>query len=193
MNLVDDKLALKTLKSGLPIIFPTDTLPAIGCLPKFSNIIYKYKKRDKNKPLILMGSEQKQLIDYVDVSAKGDYENIASNYWPGALTMVIPSKEKQKLILTSKDLTLGLRVPNSCLAQSLMKETGPLLTSSANISGFTGSMTAEGIALDFPSVKILGPIPWAKSSGKASTIISWEKSGHWRMIREGEVLVSECH
>jgi len=39
MNLVDCKSALKTLKSGLPIIFPTDTLPAIGCLPKFSNII----------------------------------------------------------------------------------------------------------------------------------------------------------
>jgi len=54
MNLVDCKTALKTLKSGLPIIFPTDTLPAIGCLPKFSNIIYEFKKRDKNKPLILM-------------------------------------------------------------------------------------------------------------------------------------------
>ena len=193
MNLVDDKLALKTLKSGLPIIFPTDTLPAIGCLPKFSNIIYKYKKRDKNKPLILMGSEQKQLIDYVHESAKEDFENIALNYWPGALTIVIPSSGKKNVFLTSKDLTLGLRIPNSHVAQSLIKETGPLLTSSANISGFTGSMTAEGIALDFPSTKILGPIPWGKSSGKASTIISWNKSGDWRMIREGEVLVSECH
>ena len=189
MNIVDGKLALKTLKSGLPIIFPTDTLPAIGCLPKFSNIIYEFKKRDKNKPLILMGSEQKQLIDYVHESARRDYQNIASNYWPGALTMVVPSSEKQNVILTSKDLSLGLRIPNSYIAQSLMRETGPLLTSSANISGFTGSMTAEGIALDFPSVKILGPIPWGKTSGKASTIISWKKSGHWRMIRKGEVLV----
>ena len=193
MNLVERECALKSLKSGLPIIFPTDTLPAIGCLPKFSNIIYKFKKRDKNKPLILMGSEQKQLIDYVHESAKEDYENISSNYWPGALTMVIPSSEKQTVILTSKDLTLGLRIPNSHLAQSLMKVTGPLLTSSANISGFAGSMTAEGIALDFPSLKILGPIPWEKSSGKASTIISWRKSGDWRMIREGEVLVRDLH
>ena len=193
MNLVDCESALKTLKSGLPIIFPTDTLPAIGCLPKFPNIIYEFKKRDKNKPLILMGSEQKQLIDYVHESAKEDYKNIASNYWPGALTMVIPSSEKQTLILTSKDLTLGLRIPNSHMAQALMRETGPLLTSSANISGFTGSMTVEGIALDFPSVKILGPIPWEISSGKASTIISWKKSGDWRMIREGEVLVRELN
>ena len=193
MNLVDCKSALKTLKSGLHIIFPTDTLPAIGCLPKFSNTIYKFKKRNKDKPLILMGSDYKQLIDYVHESAKEDYGNIASKYWPGALTMVIPASENQTSSLTSSDLTLGLRIPNSDMAQSLLRETGPLLTSSANISGFKGSITVEGIALDFPSVKILGPIPWGKRSGKASTIIFWKKSGDWRLIREGEVLVRELY
>ena len=193
MNLVDSKSALKTLRSGLPIIFPTDTLPAIGCLPKFSEIIYKFKKRDRDKPLILMGSEHKQLIDYVHESAKEDYENIASKYWPGALTMVIPASEKQTTILTSNDLTLGLRIPNSYMAQSLMRETGPLLTSSANISGFKGAITVEDIALDFPTLKILGPIPWGKSSGKASTIIFWKNSGNWKLIREGEVIVRELY
>ena len=193
MNLVDCKTGLKTLQSGLPIIFPTDTLPAIGCLPKFSNIIYEFKKRDRNKPLILMGSEHKHLIDYVHESAKKDYENIASKYWPGALTIVIPASEKQTVNLTSNDLTIGLRIPNSYIAKSLLRETGPLLTSSANLSGFKGSITAEGIALDFPSVKILGPIPWEKSSGKASTIIVWKNNGNWRLIREGEVFVRELH
>ena len=191
MKIVDYKTALKTLKSGLPIIFPTDTLPAIGCLPKFSNIIYDFKKRERNKPLILMGSEHKQLVDYVHESAKEDFEKIASQYWPGALTMIIPASAKQSETLTSKDLTLGLRIPNSYIALSLMKETGPLLTSSANISGFTGSITAEGVALDFPSLEILGPVPWEKSSGKASTIISWKRSGNWSLIREGEVLIQE--
>ena len=193
MNLVDCKTALRNLKSGLPIIFPTDTLPAIGCLPKFSNIIYEFKKRDRNKPLILMGSEHKQLLDYIQESAKEDYEDIASKYWPGALTMVVPSSIKQSAFLTSKDLTIGIRIPNSYMARALLKETGPLLTSSANISGLKGSVTAEGICLDFPSIEILGPIPWEKSSGKASTIISWKKSGDWMLIREGEVLVREVH
>ena len=193
MNLVDCKSALKTLNSGFPIIFPTDTLPAIGCLPKFSNMIYEFKKRDKNKPLILMGSEHEHLIDYVHESAREDYKNLASKYWPGALTIVIPASAKQTAHLTSNDKTIGLRIPNSNIAQSLLRETGPLLTSSANISGFKGSITAEGIALDFPSIKILGPIPWGKSSGKASTIIFWKKSGDWRLIREGEVLVGELY
>ena len=189
MKVINYESALKILKSGLPLIFQTDTLPAIGCLPKFSEIIYEFKKRDRNKPLILMGSEQKQLIDYVHESAKDDFKNIASKYWPGALTMVIPCSKKERPILTSKDFTLGLRIPNSFMAQSLMKETGPLLTSSANISGSTGSVTVEGVALDFPSVDILGPLPWEKNSGKASTIISWKKNRDWRVIRQGEVLV----
>ena len=193
MNLVNFKSALKTLKRGLPIIFPTDTLPAIGCLPKFSEVIYEFKKRDKNKPLILMGSEHKQLIDYVHESAIEDFESIASKYWPGALTMVIPSSEKEAAFLTSNDLSLGLRIPNSYIAQSLMLLTGPLLTSSANISGFKGSITSEGIALDFPSLSILGPIPWEKGSGKASTVIAWKKSGDWSLIREGEVFVKELY
>ena len=193
MNIINCKSALNTLKKGLPIIFQTDTLPAIGCLPKFSKIVYDLKKRDRDKPLILMGSELKQLIDYVHESARKDYESIASKYWPGALTIVIPCSKNKTETSTSKDLTIGLRIPNSYMAQSLMKETGPLLTSSANISGFIGSITAEGIGLDFPSVDILGPVPWERGSGKASTIIFWEKEREWRLIREGEVLVKELY
>ena len=45
MKLVNDELALEKLKNGLPIIFQTDTLPAIGCLPKFSKKIYEIKKK----------------------------------------------------------------------------------------------------------------------------------------------------
>ena len=193
MNLINCKSAFKLLKSGLPVIFPTDTLPAIGCLPKFSNIIYEFKKRDKNKPLILMGSDQNQLIDYVHESAKEDFENIASKYWPGALTIVIPSLGQGSETITSNDHTIGIRIPNSNMAQSLLTEIGPLLTSSANISGYTGSITAEGIALDFPSLGILGPVPWEKSSGKASTIISWKKNRDWRLIRKGEVIIEELN
>ena len=107
--------------------------------------------------------------------------------------MVIPSSEKEAAILTSTDLTLGLRIPNSYMAQSLMLLTGPLLTSSANISGLNGSTTIDGIVSDFPSLSILGPIPWEKSSGKASTIIAWKKSSAWRLIRQGEVFVKELY
>ena len=190
MKVINKESALVKLKSGLPIIFQTDTLPAIGCLPEFSQIIYDIKKRDMNKPLILMGAENEQLIDYVHQSAKEDYENLAAKYWPGALTMIIPVSDNKKSTLTSKNFTLGLRIPNSHIAQSLIRETGPLLTSSANISGIQGSITAEGISLDLPNVDILGPLPWERCSGKASTIISWVKYGDWNLIRKGQVSIN---
>ncbi len=190
MNIINTESALDKLKSGLPIIFQTDTLPAIGCLPEFSQIIYDIKKRDSNKPLILMGAENEQLIDYVHESAKEDYENLADKYWPGALTMIIPVSENKKSTVTSKNFTLGLRIPDSHIAQSLIKETGPLLTSSANISGIRGSVSPESISLDLPSVDILGPVPWGKCSGQASTIISWVKYGDWNLIRKGQVSIN---
>ena len=191
MNIVNITSALEKVKSGLPIIFQTDTLPAIGCLPKFSKTIYQTKKRNENKPLILMGADKKQLIEYVHESAKKDFKKIASKYWPGALTIIIPVANEKKIYLTSRNSTLGLRIPNSHLAQTLIKATGPLLTSSANISGRSGFLTPEDIANDFPSVNILGPVPWEKCSGSASTIISWDKNRKWTLLREGEIFSEE--
>ena len=189
MNVINHKLAIEKLNNGLPIIFQTDTLPAIGCLPKFSEIIYKIKKRDKNKPLILMGAENCQFNEFVHKSALDDYEYMASNYWPGPLTMIIPISEISKEFLSGTNSTLGLRIPNSKMAKFLISESGPLLTSSANISGLTPATNAEDISMDLPNVDILGPVPWEKSSGKASTIISWVKQGKWKIIREGEILI----
>ena len=138
-----------------------------------------------------MGSEISQLNEFVDESALDDYKFMASKYWPGPLTIVIPISEKSKSLFSGKNLTLGLRIPNSMMAKCLIKESGPLLTSSANISGLAPAKNAKDISIDLPQVDILGPIPWPKCSGKASTIISWENKGKWRIIREGEVLLME--
>ena len=189
MNVIDHKLALEKLNSGLPIIFQTDTLPAIGCLPKFSEIIYKIKKRDTNKPLILMGAENFQFDEFVHKSALDDYKYMASKYWPGPLTMIIPVSEISEEFLSGSNSTLGLRIPNSTMAKFLIRESGPLLTSSANLSGIATATSAKEISMDLPNVDILGPVPWEKCSGKASTIISWVNHGKWKILREGQVLI----
>ena len=143
MSVINQDIALEKLNVGLPLIFQTDTLPAIGCLPQFSEIIYKTKKRDKNKPLIMMGAETGQLQDFVHQSAIEDYKALSSKYWPGALTMVIPISEKKKFSDTSRNSTLGIRIPNSLMVKSLISKSGPLLTSSANLSGYEALTTAD--------------------------------------------------
>ena len=189
MNVIDQNLALEKLNSGLPIVFQTDTLPAIGCLPRFSEIIYKIKKRDIKKPLILMGAENFKFDDFVHESALEDFKYISSRYWPGPLTIIIPSSVKRRSFSTTSNFTLGLRIPNSQTTKLLLKKSGPLLTSSANLSGLPTATSAKEISINLPNVNILGPIPWRKCSGRASTIISWVNHGKWKIIREGEVSI----
>ena len=80
------------------------------------------RKRDKNKPLILMAAENYQFRELVHEKAVEDFENFASKYWPGALTMIVPIASKKKQFLTSSNFTLGLRIPNSLMAKKLIQK-----------------------------------------------------------------------
>ncbi len=191
MKIINRIEAIHKLNNGKPLIFQTDTLPAIGCKPEYSEIIYKIKRRNKEKALILMGSEISQVLKYVHPAAKGDFLKTAEEFWPGALTMVVPISEENCFNFISKTNTIGIRVPNSLDAQLLISRTGPLSTSSANISGISTAITAKEVACDLPNVDILGPIPWKKCSGLGSTIISWSSKGSWKLIREGQVAISK--
>ena len=191
MKIISQSEALEKLKIGKPIIFQTDTLPAIGCMPKYSEIIYKVKKRDKHKALILMGSQIQQVLDYVDNDARDDFQKVAEKFWPGPLTLIIPMRKNKKLKFISSDNTLGIRIPDSLTARSLILKTGPLATSSANVSGIDTSFDSESVSNDLPEVDLLGPVPWEECSGLGSTIISWAKDGRWRLIREGEIPISK--
>ena len=191
MKIISKIEALENLKIGKPIIFQTDTLPAIGCMPEYSEVIYKVKKRDKNKALILMGSQIQEVLDYVDNSARDDFQKIAAKFWPGPLTLIIPAKKNKNLNFMTSEDTLGIRIPDSITARSLILETGPLATSSANISGLNTSFNAESVSKDLPEVDLLGPVPWEECSGLGSTIISWVKEGKWRLIREGQIPLSK--
>ena len=136
-----------------------------------------------------MGAEKFQFDDFVHESALDDFKNIASCYWPGPLTIIVPISEKKRSFSTSSNFTLGLRIPNSRMAKLLFKASGPLLTSSANISGLPTATSAKEISISLPNVNILGPVPWENCSGNASTIISWVNYGKWEIIREGEVSI----
>ena len=187
MKVRTQKEALKLLKDGFPLGFHTDTVPAIGCIPAYSEIIYKLKKREKKKALILMGSEISQILQYVHPSALCDFKKVADKYWPGALTLIVPLPEQKNFKFLPNNF-IGIRIPDSSAARLLISESGPLATSSANISGFSPSLTANQISSDLPNLNLLGPVPWQKCSGKASTIIEWVREGEWKLIRQGNII-----
>ena len=184
-----DSLGLVSqLEKGYPIIFPTDTLPALGILPKYAEKLWEIKKRALDKPFVLMSSNPDQLIDLVMPLAREDTSKIASKYWPGPLTIVAPSIGKEVGFLNRQENTIGMRVPNNYLAKNLLDQSGPLATTSANISGQPPILSAKKAYAEFPEVPLLGPIPWPEPSGLASTVISWKGLGNWRILRRGAVI-----
>ena len=189
MKVRNKKEALNLLKNGFPLGFQTDTVPAIGCIPAHSEIIYEVKKREKKKALILMGAEISQVLQYVHPSALCDFRKLADEFWPGALTLIVPMPEEKNFSFIP-DNFIGIRIPDSTKARLLISDSGPLATSSANISGISPSLTAHQVALDLPNLDLLGPVPWQKCSGKASTIIQWKNEGEWKLIRQGNIFLS---
>ena len=76
------------------------------------------------------------------------------------------------------------------VARELLSQTGPLATTSANISGKSPVKDAFEASIQFPEIPILGPVPWPKSSGIASTVVEW-KEGKWNLLRSGSVILNE--
>ena len=174
------------LKNGSLALFPTDTLPALCSYPKYSKKIWAIKRRPLTKPLILMGGCLEDLFEFVHPRAKEDGLKLAKNYWPGALTIVLPTVGNYADNLNCNSNSVGLRVPALKLARDLLMKTGPLATTSANISGDSPAKDALEASIKFPGIPILAPVPWPNSSGMASTVISWEK-GKWNLLRPGSV------
>tara|TARA_B100000965_G_scaffold34674_1_gene25566 strand:- start:633 stop:1208 length:576 start_codon:yes stop_codon:yes gene_type:complete len=177
------------LKKGSLALFPTDTLPALSSYPKHSKKIWTIKKRPFNKPLILMGGCTEDLFEFVNPCAIKDGLKMAKIYWPGALTIILPTIGNLTANLNLNSNSLGFRVPALKLARDLLIQTGPLATTSANISGKSPVKDALEASRQFPGIPILAPIPWPKSSGMASTIIEWNE-GKWKLIRPGSVVLN---
>ena len=193
MKIINKEDAIRKLNHGKPIVFQTDTLPAIGSLPEFAETIYEVKKRDKRKALILMGSETSQIIQFVDESSREDVIYLAKKYWPGPLTLIVPTNENEKFKFMTPYKTIGIRIPNSALALSLISKVGPMATSSANISGEKNLITANSVSNQLPDIDLLGPIPWSNCSGQASTIVSWLSKGKWELVRQGELIIKKFY
>lgn len=181
-------LALK-LEKGSLALFPTDTLPALCSYPKYSKKIWTIKKRSFNKPLILMGGCLDDLFGFVKPCAIEDGLKMAKIYWPGALTIILPTKGNLSKNLNCNSNSIGFRVPALSLARNLLMKTGPLATTSANISGKTPVKDALEASIQFPGIPILAPVPWPNSSGMASTVIEWNE-GEWKLIRAGSVVLN---
>ena len=137
-----------------------------------------------------MGGCIDDLFEFVKPCAIEDGLKMAKIHWPGALTIILPTLGNLSESLNCNSNSIGLRVPELRVARDLLLQTGPLATTSANISGKPPVKDALEASIQFPGVPILGPLPWPSSSGIASTVIEWNDKDKWKLLRPGAVVLS---
>lgn len=118
---------IELLNNGAIGIMPTDTIYGIHCKafrPDLISKIIDIKKRDTNKPFITLISDIKEL-ELLDIDTNR-INNILNEYWPGPNTLILTNRNNE---------SLGVRLPMNDFLISIIKETGPLISTSANISG----------------------------------------------------------
>jgi len=141
------KEAVQILKKGGVIVLPTDTVYGLGAdafNSKAVDRIYEIKKRPRHLPLPLLLSNVSQ-ITMISQSVPKVGWLLASRFWPGGLTLVLPKIASLPSYLT-RGATIAVRIPNhpSCLA--LIEGLGrPIIGTSANISGRPSCLTADEV------------------------------------------------
>ncbi|BAY26379.1 SUA5/yciO/yrdC domain-containing protein [Calothrix sp. NIES-2100] len=187
-------------RAGLLVSFPTDTVPALAALPSKAELIFAAKQRSQDKPLILMGASAEDLWPYVQGSdACGNpfgerefkiWQEITDKYWPGGLTLVLPASNLVPKVMNPTDpTTIGIRVPDSAIARSILSQTGPLATTSANVSGQPPLQTMVEIEQQFPEILTLIPTEFQRevgAGGVPSTVAKWTGM-NWQILRQGAI------
>lgn len=177
-------------RSGLLVSFPTDTVPALAAIPEKAALIFAAKQRSQDKPLILMAASAEDLWLYVKGS-ENEYkiwQEVANKYWPGGLTLVLPASQHLPKVMNPIDpTTIGIRVPNSAIARTILAQTGPLATTSANFSGQPALQTMAEIAAQFPNVLALATTESQDEMlGVPSTVAKWTGI-NWQILRQGAI------
>jgi L-threonylcarbamoyladenylate synthase len=191
-----DSLIQGAISGDYIVSFPTDTVPALAALPDRSELIFVAKQRSQDKPLILMAASAEDLWEYVHGSPADFqvWQQVAQFFWPGALTLVLPASEKVPAAMNAIDpTTIGIRVPNCALALKILQQTGPLATTSANLSGQAPLESIAQIEAQFPEVLTLlaSELPTVvTASSLPSTVAKWT-GGSWKILRQGAVQL-EC-
>ncbi len=124
--------AVEILRNGGLIIYPTDTIYGLGCDIYQKNAIeriYQIKPNLENKPLSFICADLKDIATYAKIS--NQVYRFLRYAFPGPYTFILPAAREVPKKLWSKRKTVGIRVPDNLVAQTLSRELGhPIVSTS---------------------------------------------------------------
>jgi L-threonylcarbamoyladenylate synthase len=184
------KEAVTILDQGGIVVFPTDTAFGIGCRIDNEQAIsrlFSLRKRPNTQATPVLVDTVVMAQRFLEPIAQDVINNLIEQYWPGALTIVlpcIPSKVPQ--LVRGGSSTLGVRIPNHEVTRAIIRSLQiPILGPSANFHGEDTPYEFE--KLDQNLLKLVDYVVYGECTVKqASTVVDCTDRP-WKILRQGAV------
>ncbi len=179
--------ALVVLQSDGLVAFPTDTVYGVGALAFHAaavRSIYTAKQRPVEKAIPVLIADPGDL-ERVTLDVPPAASILASRFWPGALTLVVP-KHPDLPRVVSDGPAVAVRIPDHPVARLLLRSAGPLAVTSANISGQPSPCTAQEVLTQLSGRIAFVLDGGATQGGVPSTVVDC-MGVEPRILREGPI------
>jgi len=181
--------AVSVIRQGGIVVYPTETFYGLGGhpeLPEAIERIYRIKRRDLRKPLSLIAADVRAVRRSV-ASWPPAAERLASAFWPGPLTLVLPASPIFPLALIGESATIALRISSHPVSQLLAAGVGGvLIATSANLSGQPPCRRLEDLEIDIVS-QVDAIIDGGITAGQAPSTVVNVTAVPAQLLREGAI------
>lgn len=185
------RIARQSVAQGKLVVIPTDTVygvaaDAFSSAAVFGLLEAKGRTRQSPPPVLI---PEAATMDGLARNIPDIARELANAFWPGGLTIVLEVQESLAWDLGDTNGTVALRVPAHPVALELLKETGPLAVSSANLTGNPAATTATE-AQEQLGNRVAVYLDAGTVTGKASTIVDATQvssGGMLRVLRAGAI------
>ena len=189
ISLVDEQalaLAAAAVARGECVVLPTDTVYGIGADATSPSAVQrlldaKRRGRDMPPPVLLPDADR---LDDVAKDIPPAARALAAAFWPGGLTLILTAR--LPLDLGDRPETIAVRVPDHDGARALLRATGLLAVSSANVSGEPPATTAEIAAAMLADTVAVYLDGGATPGDSPSTIVDYS-GPRPRVVRQGVI------
>ena len=182
--------AVTAVLGGELVVLPTDTVYGVGCdafSPAAVSKLLAAKGRGRDMPPpVLVGTVRTATALVEDLGMDG--QRLVDEFWPGGLTLVCRAAKTLSWDLGDTKGTVAIRMPEEAVALDLLRETGPMAVSSANLSGSPAATTAAEAREQLGESVSVYLDGGTTSGGVASTIVDIT-GPQPRLLRRGAISV----
>ncbi len=179
--------AAEDIAAGKLIVYPTETVYGIGAdIYNEASVknLYIAKKRPFDMPLSVAVSDKAMLEKVAVLNENAD--KLIKAFLPGPLTIIIKKQPDVPDIVTSSSHKVGIRIPDNRFALELVRRTGPIVATSANLHSHPDAVDVNAAITDFGDTVDTYIDAGLCTIGQPSTIV-WLMDKEVEIVRQGAI------